>query len=95
MTTLAPPPPGLAGLEFINRDLHHQLRESHAENLGLRAVLAEHDIDAPVPPGVVTLARLRALESVLNLAQLHQRHPDNQELADQLRQAIVDAGRAP
>lgn len=63
MSTLAPPVPGLAGLEFVNRDLHHQLREAHAENLGLRSVLAEHGIDAPVPSGVVTLARLRALEA--------------------------------
>lgn len=84
----------LEGLEEINRGLQRSLGVAHAENLGLRALLDEHGIDAPTPDGVVTLGRLRALESVLNLAYLHVNNP-TPERAAELREAILDAGRRP
>lgn len=99
---LAPTPAGteagmlaaLEGLEAINRDLHHRLRDAHAANLGLREMLAEHGVDAPAPVGVATLARLRALEDVLDLAIRHLRAPSEaSEVA--LRDATATAGRAP
>ncbi len=84
----------LEGLEAINRDLHHRLRDAHAANLGLREMLAEHGVDAPAPVGVATLARLRALEDVLDLAIRHLRAPSEaSEVA--LRDATATAGRAP
>lgn len=88
------PSVALDGLERINRGLQHELRVSHAENLALRELLDEHGIDAPTPDGVITLGRVRALESVLNLAYLHVNNP-TPERAAQLREAIVDAGRRP
>ena len=89
-----PESPGLAGAEFIIRGLEHDLREAHAQNLALRELLDAHGVDAPVPSGVVTLGRLRALESVLNLAYLHVNNP-TPERAAELRAAILDAGRRP
>lgn len=99
-TTMAPVAPGLGplvaldGLEHMNRELRHELREAHAQNLALRALLAEHGIDAPAPPGVVTLKRLRALENVLDLVQHHLRNPTPGSEAE-LRAAAVAAGRQP
>ena len=85
---------GLAGLEFVNRDLHRQLRESHAENMDLRDRLAKLGVHEPAPSGVVTLARLRALEDVMNLAYLYLRD-HSAERGAELRAAITLAGRAP
>ena len=75
-------------------NLQERLRVAHGENLGLRAILAEHDIDAPTPDGVVTLTRLRRLEDVMDLAKLYVREGGD-ELKDQLHTAIIEAGRAP
>lgn len=94
MTTSLAPLVALDAVEHMNRELHHELREAHAQNLALRAVLAEHGIDAPVPSGVVTLTRLRALEDVRDLAVLHLRAP-SEATERELREATVTAGRAP
>lgn len=94
MTVAVAPERALDGLESINCDLHHQLREAHAANLALRERLSECGVDAPAPTGVATLARLRALESVLDLAIRHLRAPSEAtEVA--LREATATAGRAP
>lgn len=97
-TAIAPADAGmlaaLEGLEAVNRDLHAQLREAYAANLGLRAILAEHGVDSPAPVGVATLARLRTLEDVLDLAIRHLRAPSDATEAA-LREATATAGRAP
>lgn len=75
-------------------DLEDRLRVAHGENLGLRAMLEEHGIDAPVPTGVATLLRLRRLEDVMDLAREYL-FADTEDNRAALWQAIQDAGRAP
>lgn len=86
-----------AAIDQIGQLIHRQtleLREAHGENLGLRALLAVHGIEAEAPPGVITLRRMRALENVLDLARMHLRNPTPDTEAA-LRQATDLAGRAP
>lgn len=74
--------------------LEDRLRAAHGENLALRAILAEHGIDAPTPPGVITLTRVRRLEDVMDLAREYLFADTEKNRAD-LWKAIVEAGRAP
>ena len=76
------------------RDMVDKWAEAEGVTLELRERLAGHGDDAPGPPGTVTLARLRALENVMDLAREYLFHDDADRRAA-LWAAITDAGRAP
>ena len=85
---------------YVIMDLHDRLRESHAENIGLRERLVALGVEeGDVPTGVVTLNRIRALENVLDLARIHcQALPEEikkTDTAHALFSACMDAGRQP
>lgn len=84
----------IAAMEAVIWEHAQELDRAHAENLGLRAVLAEHGIVVPAATGVATLARLRALENVLDLAREACRRPTARNLRT-LREAAIEAGRQP
>ena len=74
--------------------LEDRLRAAHGENLGLRALLEEHGIDAPAPDGVISLLRMRKLENVMDLAREYL-FDESEARRAELWSAISDAGRAP
>lgn len=74
--------------------LEDRLRAAHGENLGLRALLEEHGIDAPAPDGVISLLRMRKLENVMDLAREYL-FDESETRRAELWAAISDAGRAP
>jgi hypothetical protein len=76
------------------RDMVAKWSEAEAVTLELRARLEAHGDDAPGPPGTVTLARLRALENVMDLAREYL-FDETEERRGALWAAITEAGRAP
>lgn len=83
---------GLAGLEFVNRDLREQLKALQSENADLRVMLAELGVAVPASVGALSLARIRAYESLRYWARCHLREP-TAESARSLTTAIVEAER--
>ncbi len=75
-------------------DLEDRLRLAHGENLGLRALLEEHGIDASTPNGVISLLRMRKLENVMDLTREYL-FDESEARRAELWAAIRDAGRAP
>lgn len=61
----------LVAVEDQLRATGHELRASHAANLALRERLRAAGVEVEAPDGVVTLARLRALEDAADLAIAH------------------------
>ena len=76
------------------RDIVGKWSEAEAVTLDLRARLEAHGDNAAGPPGTVTLARLRALENVMDLAREYLFDSTDEKRGD-LWAAIVDAGRKP
>lgn len=76
------------------RDMVAKWSEAEAVTLELRARLEAHGDDAAGPPGTVTLARLRALENVMDLAREYL-FDETEERRGALWAAITEAGRAP
>lgn len=76
------------------RDMVGKWSEAEGVTLELRARLAAYGDDAPGPPGTVTLARLRALENVMDLAREYL-FDECEDRRAALWAAITDAGRAP
>lgn len=76
------------------RDMVDRWTDAEAVTLELRERLAAHGDHAVGPSGTVTLARLRALENVMDLAREYLFDPTNERRAA-LWAAITDAGRAP
>ena len=93
--TVPPVDPARATVPLtMYRDMVAKWCEAEAVTLDLRARLAEHGDNADGPPGTVTLARLRALENVMDLAREYLFDSTDGKRAA-LWEAIVDAGRKP
>lgn len=83
---------GMAGLEFINRELREQLKHYQAENADQRALLARHGIDRDPGVGGLSLDRIRAYEMLRYWARCHLRE-NTAESARALSDAILEAER--